>query len=559
MNQTTHLSLWAFVALILCAPALRASGDDTTVVPLGSLVHQQTIQGKLSPKSVVASGTGLFFAQNMMYRHTVSVYNREFELVKIINDQVVLEDFGFEDYGRKAYRGAPVEADFSHDGAFAWVSNYQMYGDSMNAPGCDGCAISQGYDKSFVYKINTSTFEIEQVIRVGSVPKYLRVTPNNRYVLVSNWSSGDLSVIDIRKGTEIRRLKLGRYPRGIEVSENSQFAFVALMGSDRIAKINLIDFSISWIHDVGRAPRHLCLDKANRYLYASINNENRVVKIDLATDSVLGGVRTGSAPRSMVLSGNDRFLYVVNYFSNKVSKVRVDNMEVVESHATKDKPIGITFDPQTNQVWVACYSGSLMVFEETSYPAGLGAEDDLAFGLAKYIDYRGQPTYRRGCFHIDGYVNYASDASLLPPEPNVDGYPLVPQLVESTAIAAELTPAPIEEEEEPEAIIPDPVVIAEPEVKEPEPAVVVETPQPVVSSAKGDYCVIGGSFRAIENANRHRDEMVEHGFANATVIKRASGNYLVTFGLYQTSAEAEIAMKGIRQKMEPSAWLWKRP
>ena len=45
----------------------------------GKLKLRETIAGAISPKSVVASGTGLFFAQNMMYQHTVTVYDRDDE------------------------------------------------------------------------------------------------------------------------------------------------------------------------------------------------------------------------------------------------------------------------------------------------------------------------------------------------------------------------------------------------------------------------------------------------------------------------------------------------
>jgi hypothetical protein len=59
-----------------------------------------TISGDISPKSVVASDDGLFFAQNMMYRHTITVYDRNFELVKTIGDQVRLEEFGLDGRSR---------------------------------------------------------------------------------------------------------------------------------------------------------------------------------------------------------------------------------------------------------------------------------------------------------------------------------------------------------------------------------------------------------------------------------------------------------------------------
>jgi len=76
------------------------------------------ITGEISPKSVVASGTGLFFAQNMMYRHTVTVYNRRGKLVNTIPDTVDLSEFGFEECEGE-HRGAPVEAAFSPDGRYA--------------------------------------------------------------------------------------------------------------------------------------------------------------------------------------------------------------------------------------------------------------------------------------------------------------------------------------------------------------------------------------------------------------------------------------------------------
>ena len=62
----------------------------------GRLEKVETITGDISPKSVVASGTGLVFAQNMMYTHTVTVYDRDGELVTTIPDAVDLVAFGVD-------------------------------------------------------------------------------------------------------------------------------------------------------------------------------------------------------------------------------------------------------------------------------------------------------------------------------------------------------------------------------------------------------------------------------------------------------------------------------
>ncbi|MDH4129019.1 MAG: YncE family protein [Spirochaetota bacterium] len=336
------------------------------IIKSRNITLTKVIRGNIAPKSVVHSGNGLFFAQNMMYKHNITVYNRDCKLVKIINDTVSLNRYGIKEYRGKIYKGSPVEAAFSHDGKFAWVSNYRMYGKSFYKPGCDRCNSTRQFDKSFIYKINTETLEIENVISVGSVPKYLAVTPNNKYVLVSNWSSGDLSIIDTKKSKEIKKIYLGRYPRGIAISKDSSKAYIALMGSKKIAVVNLDKFTLDLVIRVGLNPRHLCIDQLARYLYVSLNGEGCVVKIDLKTNKITARIYTGLAPRSMVISKSGDYIYVVNYRSNTLSKVKVSNMKIVENKTTYSKPIGISLDETDNKIWVACYSGYIMVLGDSA-------------------------------------------------------------------------------------------------------------------------------------------------------------------------------------------------
>ena len=342
---------------------LQNEPQKTSPLPQGEMKLKQTISGNISPKSVVHSGTGLFFAQNMMYSHTITVYDRNHKLVKTIPDAVNLTKYGYSKFEGN-YKGAPVEASFSHNGKYAWVSNYQMYGSGFNNPGSDECSPSQKTDKSFLYRINTDNLKIEKVVQVGSVPKYVEASPDNRLVLVSNWCSWDLSVVDTEKNKEIKRIQLGRYPRGIVVDANSDKAYVAVMGSSDIATVDLNNFSVGWLNNIGHSPRHLNIDPAGKYLYATLNGEGTVAKVELPTGKVLNKVVTGSAPRSMVISDDGQRLYVVNYNSNTVSKVRTSDMKVLQSVNVNDAPIGITYDAQTREVWVACYSGSIMVFQD---------------------------------------------------------------------------------------------------------------------------------------------------------------------------------------------------
>ncbi|MBA3803432.1 MAG: peptidoglycan-binding protein, partial [Acidimicrobiia bacterium] len=281
---------------------------------------------ELTPKSVVASGKGLFFAQNMMYRHNVSVYDRGGDKVATISDRVDLAAFGVED-GVEA-DGSPVEAAFTPDGRYAYVSNYKMYGNGFNPVADDPCDAGD-WDDSYVYRIDTKRLRIDKVIPTGAVPKYVAVTPDGSKLLVSNWCGFDVSVIDTAKNVEISRIPVGRHPRGIAVTSDSSTAYVTVMGESRIARIDLAALAVVGdVPDAGGTPRHLQLSGDDRFLYVSNNLEGVVRKIDLQIGAAVGTVATGVQPRSTVLTPDGTALFVVNYQDGTVSKVRTSDMTV---------------------------------------------------------------------------------------------------------------------------------------------------------------------------------------------------------------------------------------
>jgi YVTN family beta-propeller protein len=365
---TTVLSTTTTLTTTTTLPPITTT---TTLVPADGLqAHERkltpvtTIGGNISPKSVVASGDGLFVAQNMMYRHTITVYDRSHQLLETISDRVAPEAFGHEDFPGE-YSGSPVEAAFTSDGSHVYVSNYRMYGGGLSTAASDGC--NQGdWPDSFVYRIDTETLKIDQLVRVGPVPKFLAVSPDDRYLVVANWCGFDVSIVEISTGTEVARIPVGRHPRGVAISPDSSTAYVAVMGSRDIATIDLRSHEVAHIEDVGANPRHLVISPDGHTLYVSLNGEGRLAKLDLATGDVLAKVATGAAPRSMAMSEDGTALYVVNYHSDTVSKVRTSDMVELEELVTNVNPIGVTYDAPTRQIWVSNYSGTIQVFQDVA-------------------------------------------------------------------------------------------------------------------------------------------------------------------------------------------------
>lgn len=324
---------------------------------------ERTISGDIAPKSVRASGTGYVSAHNMMYRHSVTIYDaKELALVKTISDRVDLPALGFPKYSG-THQGAPVEGAFSPGGEYLYVTNYAMYGAGFNKEGTDICRPSDGYDRSFVYRIDTAEWKIDAAYRVGVVPKVVAVSPDNQYVLVTNWCSYDLSVISIAEQKVVKTISIGAYPRGITISSDSRFAFVAQMGGSVVHQITLGTWERTTLN-VGSNPRALVLSPDGARLYATLNSSGRVIEYDLAKKKVTASVKTGSAARSLDISSDGSSLFVVNYLSDTISKVRTSDLKVLQTIKVCNEPIGVTYEPVNARVWVACYGGSIKVFTD---------------------------------------------------------------------------------------------------------------------------------------------------------------------------------------------------
>lgn len=134
------------------------------------------------------------------------------------------------------------------------------------------------------------------------------------------------------------------------------------MGGNRIHVIDLEDFSHTYI-PIGSNPRAIVLSPDNSTLYVTMNALGKVASWNLLTNKQGKSVTTGKAARSLAISSDGSALFVVNFASDTVSKVRTSDMKVLQTIKVCNEPIGVTFDIPTQRTWVACYGGSIKVFD----------------------------------------------------------------------------------------------------------------------------------------------------------------------------------------------------
>ena len=513
------VSFFLFPLLFLSAKG-PSSPDDS------SLVLRKTIYGDIRPKTIAGSGKGLFFAQNNTYRRSVTVYNQEFHLLKTLVAEVSLEELGHDEYEGKQ-KGAPIAAAFSPDGKTAWISNYQMEGKGFEFPGKEDCLISNKYDPSFVFKVNAQSLEIISAIEVGCLPKFLKCTPNGKYLIVSNYCSGDLSILDTKSNEEVKRIKLGHNPGSIAVDPLSQKVYIALMDTEILLVVDLETLEIDGKIEVNSKVNEVCMHPSGEELFLSLNAEGKVAKLNTLTGTISTKVATGRAPRSMAVSQDGTMLYVVNYLSNTLSKIRTRDMKVLEEIKTHAKPIGITFDNEHRSVWVACYTGSIMVFEDTN----------LELGPAIVLD-----TPARKPVSSDDTPEWE--------ETSTRELPQRPAIILSSAQMQQDTQDISYTDTN--ALAKPSESIARKAVSDPP----TSKTSPPARSASSNFHIIVGSFSERKNADSNAEKLRNLGLL-ASVLPTTKGSYRVSGGSYPTRREAEIAAERLEKNFKLKTWLLK--
>lgn len=319
-------------------------------------------EGPITPKSVVANGKGKVIANNMMYQHTVTLYDAKTrKMINKLSDTVDFKKFGIDGFD-KPVSGAPVEAVWTNDGKYAYVSQYQLTDHGAEAE--DMCSAGKAITPSVVYRYNAEKKDWDQVIQVGRVPKYVALTQDNKQLLVSNWCDKSLSVVDTKTAKETEQIALNAMPRGIVTLPDNKTAYVTAMFSNEIYKVNLRTGKSEMILKTGERPRHLVLDHTGRTIYITVAGANTLLKYDVATDKVIAQAQTGQEPRSMAISPDSKALYIVNYNENTVSKFDSETMKEISRLEAGFHPIGITYESTTGEVWVANYGGTISVYED---------------------------------------------------------------------------------------------------------------------------------------------------------------------------------------------------
>jgi hypothetical protein len=299
------------------------------------------------------------------------------------------------------------------------------------------------------------------------------------------------------------------------------------------------------------------LDAKQNLLYVSINDEARIAKINLKNNAV-SYCETGSEPRSMALSSDGKMLYVVNFDESSLSKVNTKYFTMEQRLETAYHPIGIALDESKGEVWVACYSGSLQVYQDASL---VHDNDWLAF--YKEIFEADLTSIKERVDSVPPSDNWFTDFTALLDEAfSPENAQRTERIVQQEIVKAERNKEKAEQREllavkqkEREKT----VLLSKKEKKKTREAVVpTEKKKEGVLSVhnEADYIIVAGSFKNHEFALKCQKEILAKGYSSEVLLKK-NGFYLITCGSAKTKKEIEVLLQKVQEDFS-EVWVAKR-
>ncbi len=178
-----------------------------------------------------------------------------------------------------------------------------------------------------VVVINPGTREIIKKIPVGKSPAGLAVDVCNSHVWVLNRESDSVSVIDSQSLTVIKTIPVGKAPFTLALDE--RYAFIANTQGNTLSIVDLNKLTEVKRVTVGKMPYGVAVDWSQEKVYVSNQRENTVMVLDSRSHQILDTLKTGEYPENIAFDERYNRVLILNWFEGSLSVF--DNQQTRET------------------------------------------------------------------------------------------------------------------------------------------------------------------------------------------------------------------------------------
>jgi len=240
-------------------------------------------------------------------------------------------------------------------------------------------AIVASQEKGIIYKINTTSFEIEKetLTKKGDGPHGLRITPDGKTAYIAMLGGKSLGILDVASFNLID-MELKGAPVQTEVTPDGKYALASVYDAKSLAVYDIASAKLSYVDlpKEAKGPVQIYPTPDSRYVYIADQGYyfdqptgNLMYKIDLEVLKVIQTIPAGSAPHGVIVSKDGKFAYVTNLVSDDVSVIDTALGKETAKIKTGKMPNGISLWYGEGLVGKGNYSE--LVSEEKSFNFGI--------------------------------------------------------------------------------------------------------------------------------------------------------------------------------------------
>jgi YVTN family beta-propeller protein len=194
----------------------------------------------------------------------------------------------------------------------------------------------------------------------------VEIAPDVKKVYTSNWFENKIGVIDLERLKLIKKIPTQAKPDGIAYAvpfhkiyvsdERAKAEAVVDVAKDEVIKTLYFDSETGNVR----------YDSVSRHVFVSLQDKNAISEIDPATDREIGEYSVGQCRgnHGMALDAEHRLAFLACEDNNLMTVFDLESHKPIANLPTAEGGDVITYDSGLRRIYVACYSGSISVFQE---------------------------------------------------------------------------------------------------------------------------------------------------------------------------------------------------
>jgi YVTN family beta-propeller protein len=190
--------------------------------------------------------------------------------------------------------------------------------------------------------LDVATEKVLQRHKVGLEPETAVLSPDQRWVTVSNESSHDVYFIDTRDLSMVGKVNVGRNPRGMRFTADSRRLYVACEQENAVSLVDVLERKhIKSLPTGGERPVDIIISADGKRVYVSHGRSNDVRVFEAETWKQIAAIEVGPRAWWMAPTPDGRFIYVTVGRANEVVAIDTQTNKIAARIKAGELPWGI--------------------------------------------------------------------------------------------------------------------------------------------------------------------------------------------------------------------------